>query len=39
MKTEMSEYLVGACLKLLKGCAIVDHNIHCPVGGVKCQML
>jgi len=32
MKTEMGEYIVGACLKLLKGCAVVDYNVRRPGG-------
>lgn len=34
MKTEMGEYMVGACLKLLKGCDLVDYNVRRPGGGL-----
>ncbi len=34
MKTEMGEYIVGACLKLLKGCDLVDYNVRRPGGGL-----
>ncbi len=34
MKTEMGEYIVGACLKLLKGCYFVDYNVRRPGGGL-----
>lgn len=34
MKTEMGEYVVGACLKLLKGCDLVDYNVRRPGGGL-----
>ncbi len=34
MKTEMGEYIVGACLKLLKGCEFVDYNVRRPGGGL-----
>lgn len=32
MKTEMGEYIVGAYLKIIKGCDFVDYNIR-PLGG------
>ena len=32
MKTEMGEYIVGACLKLIKECAVVDYNVRRPGG-------
>jgi Holliday junction resolvase-like predicted endonuclease len=34
MKTEMGEYVVGACLKLLKLCDFVDYNVRRPGGGL-----
>lgn len=34
MNTEMGEYIVGACLKLLKGCDFVDYNVRRPGGGL-----
>ena len=34
MKTEMGEYLVGAYLKMVKGCDIVDYNVRRPGGGL-----
>ncbi len=34
MNTEMGEYVVGACLKLLKGCDFVDYNVRRPGGGL-----
>lgn len=34
MKTEMGEYIVGACLKLLKGCDFVEYNVRRPGGGL-----
>jgi len=34
MKTEMGEYIVGACLKLLKECDFVDYNVRRPGGGL-----
>ncbi len=34
MNTEMGEYLVGACLKLLKDCDFVDYHVRRPGGGL-----
>ena len=34
MKTEMGEYIVGACLKLLRECDFVDYNVRRPGGGL-----
>lgn len=34
MKTEMGEYIVGACLKLLKECDFVEYNVRRPGGGL-----
>jgi len=34
MKTEMGEYIVGACFKLLKDCDFVDYNVRRPGGGL-----
>jgi Holliday junction resolvase-like predicted endonuclease len=34
MNTEMGEYIVGACLKLLRGCDFVDYNVRRPGGGL-----
>jgi hypothetical protein len=34
MKTEMGEYLVGAYLKMVKGCDIIDYNVRRPGGGL-----
>lgn len=34
MNTEMGEYIVGACLKLLKGCDFVEYNVRRPGGGL-----
>lgn len=33
MATEMGEYLVGAWLREIAGCDIVDYNLRPPVGG------
>ena len=35
MRTEMGEYIVGACLKLLKLCDFVDYNVRRPGGGLE----
>jgi hypothetical protein len=35
MPTEMSEYLVGAYLKLVLGCSVVDYNARPPGGGLE----
>lgn len=35
MNTEMGEYLVGACLKVVEGCDFVDYNVRFPGGGLK----
>ena len=35
MGTEIGEYIVGACLKLIKGCDVVDHNVRRPGGGLS----
>ncbi len=32
MKTEMGEYVVGACLKLLRECDFTDYNVRRPGG-------
>lgn len=32
MKTEVGEYIVGAYLKIIKGCDFVDYNVR-PFGG------
>ena len=34
MGTEIGEYVVGACLKLLKLCDFVDYNVRRPGGGL-----
>ena len=34
MKTEMGEYIVGACLKLIKECDFVEYNVRRPGGGI-----
>ena len=34
MGTEMGEYIVGACLKLLKLCDFIDYNVRRPGGGL-----
>lgn len=34
MNTEMGEYVVGACLKLIKLCDFVDYNVRRPGGGL-----
>ena len=34
MKTEMGEYIVGAYLKLIEGCDVVDYNVRPPGGGL-----
>jgi hypothetical protein len=33
MNVEMGEYLVGAYLKLERGCDVVDYNVRAPGGG------
>ena len=35
MNTEMGEYLVGAYLKEIKRCDVVDYNVREPGGGLK----
>lgn len=35
MNTEMGEYLVGAYLKLVEECDVVDYNVREPGGGLK----
>jgi hypothetical protein len=35
MATEMGEYLVGAYLKLVLGCGVVDYNARPPGGGLQ----
>ena len=35
MATEMGEYIVGAYLKLVLGCDVVDYNARPPGGGLK----
>lgn len=35
MKTEMGEYIVGAYLKLIKDCDIVEYNVRRPGGGLQ----
>lgn len=35
MPTEMGEYIVGAYLKLVKGCGVVDYNARPPGGGLE----
>jgi hypothetical protein len=32
MNTEMGEYIVGACLKLIKECDFIDYNVRRPGG-------
>ena len=34
MKTEMGEYIIGACLKLQRECNFVDYNVRRPGGGL-----
>ncbi len=35
MTPEMGEYIVGAYLKIKKGCHYVDYNVRPPVGGLE----
>lgn len=35
MKTEMGEYLVGAYLKMILKCDVVDYNVRPPGGGLE----
>lgn len=35
MKTDVGEYIVGAYLKLIRGCDFVDYNVRPPGGGMK----
>src|SRR5438874_1394839 len=35
MATEMGEYLVGAYLKIVLGCGVVDYNARPPGGGLS----
>ena len=35
MQTEMGEYVVGAYLKLIKGCDFVDYNVRPKLGGIE----
>ena len=35
MKTQMGEYVVGAYLKLILGCDVVDYNVRPPGGGLQ----
>ena len=33
MKTDIGEYIVGVCLKIIEECDFVDYNVR-PLGGV-----
>ncbi|MFQ6008390.1 MAG: hypothetical protein ACE5K8_05485 [Candidatus Zixiibacteriota bacterium] len=35
MQTGVGEYIVGAYLKLIKECSVVDYNVRAPGGGMK----
>lgn len=35
MKTDVGEYIVGAYLKIIKECTVVDYNVRFPGGGLK----
>ncbi|MDI6655335.1 MAG: hypothetical protein QME59_05550 [Candidatus Hydrothermarchaeota archaeon] len=35
MKTDIGEYIVGACLKIIKECDFVDYNVRPPGGGLE----
>lgn len=35
MKPEIGEYIVGAYLKIIKGCDFVDYNVRAPKGGLE----
>lgn len=35
MKTDIGEYIVGAYLKIIKGCDIVDYNVRRPGGHLE----
>ena len=35
MKTEVVEYIVGAYLKIIKGCDFLDYNVRPPGGGLE----
>jgi len=35
MRTEPGEFLVGAYLKLVEGCDVVDYNVRIPGGGLE----
>lgn len=35
MKTDIGEYIVGAYLKIIKGCNFIDYNVRPPVGGLE----
>jgi hypothetical protein len=35
MRTEPGEYLVGAYLKLVEECDVVDYNVRTPGGGLE----
>ena len=35
MKTEMGEFVVGAYLKIIEKCDVVDYNVRPPGGGLK----
>ena len=35
MATDVGEYLVGAYLKLIRGCDFVDYNVRPPGGGME----
>lgn len=35
MKTEIGEYIVGAYLKLIEGCDVIDYNVRPTGGGMK----
>ncbi len=35
MKTDVGEYIVGAYLKIIKGCDFVDYNVRPPGGGLE----
>ena len=35
MNTDIGEYFVGAYLKIIKGCDVVDYNVRAPGGGLE----
>jgi len=35
MKTDVGEYIVGAYLKIIEECDVIDYNVRVPGGGLE----